>query len=209
MAYEDRERIYSYEGQPSCKCAMAVSVATITLILGQANVMQVFEFRETPEPVIFMVYYPDGDIADANIANEDVYVSAFGQILDGLSHLHANRVVHRNLKPENFLIQKKPHFKVVITDFGLSKVITYTSLLMTFCRTLKYAAPEVFPSLSDGHGAPADVRSLGVIALEWIYGIPTPPTAPGPKRKGAEVPSEQWVQVDHGLVQEALPQAVR
>lgn len=167
-------------------------MSTITLIIEQANVMRVFEFRETPEPTIFMAYYPDGNIADAGIADDNVYISAFGQILDGLKHLHASGVVHRDLKPENFLIQEKPFLKVVITDFGLSNVATDTTLLTTFCGTLKYAAPEVFPGLSNGHGPLVDIWSLGVITLEWIYGIPTTPTVPGPKVKGAKVLSEQW-----------------
>lgn len=171
---------------------IAVSTSTTTLIIEQANVMRVFEFRETPEPMIVMAYYPDGNLADANIADENTYVSAFGQILDGLGHLHLNGVVHRDLKPENFLIRKKPYFTVVITDFGLSKVVTDTTLLITFCGTFKYTAPEVFPGLGDGHGTPVDIWSLGVITFEWIYGIPTLPNTPQLESEGAQVPSEQW-----------------
>lgn len=54
--------------------------------------VQVFELRETPEPAIIMAYYPLGNIVDAGIVDEDRYVSALGQILDGLSHLHAKGV---------------------------------------------------------------------------------------------------------------------
>lgn len=163
----------------------------MTLIVEQPNVMQVFEFWEKPEPVIIMVYYPDGNIVDAGVINDESYVSALGQILDGLSHLHEKGVVHRDLKPENFLVEKKP-FKIIITDFGLAKVVNNTTLLTTFCGTLKYLAPEVFPGLSDGHGPPVDVWSLGVIVLEWIYGVPAAPAVPAPKRKGTEVPPQKW-----------------
>ena len=128
--------------------------------------IQVIELRETSEPAIIMTYYPLKNIADAGIADEEGYVNAFGQILDGLSHLHAKGVAHRGLKPENFLIEIRPLFKVVITDFGLAKVATNTALLKTFCGSPKYAAPEVFPSLSSGPGPPLDVWSLGVIVFE-------------------------------------------
>ncbi|KAL9118861.1 MAG: hypothetical protein Q9187_004583 [Circinaria calcarea] len=156
------------------------------------NVVQVFEFRETPEPMIIMAYYPLGDIVDAGVINEDKRISTFGQVLDGLSHLHAKGVVHRDLKPENFLVEIKPFYKVVITDFGLSKVVTNNTWLTTFCGSLKYAAPEVFPFYMNGHGPPADIWSLGVIVLEWIYNIPTPPDAPTPKKKGEQVAPEMW-----------------
>ena len=156
--------------------------------------MQVYEFRETPQPMIIMDYYPDGNITDVNIFNEELHISAFGQILDGLSHLHAKGVAHRDLKPENFLVEMRPFFKVVITDFGLAKIASDANLLKTFCGTLKYLAPEVFPGLSDGHGPKVDVWSLGVVVLEWIYGIPTTPAVPEPKKKGDEVPRQKWYQ---------------
>ena len=142
--------------------------------------MQVFEFRETPKPVIFMAYYPDGNISNAEIIDQGIYVTAFGQILDGLQHLHARGIAHRDLKPDNFLIQRKPHFKVVIADFGLFNIASDTTLLMTFCGTLKYVAPEIFPGFGHGYGPLVDIWSLGVIVLEWIYGIPTCPAAPEP-----------------------------
>lgn len=149
----------------------------MTLIVEQPNVIQVFEFREIPEPRIIMDYYSAGNIVDAGVVDEDRYVSALGQILDGLSHLHAKVVAHRDLKPENFLVEKKPFFKVVVTDFGLSKVVTNTTLLTTFCGTLKYLAPEVFPGLSDGpqstFGPWASSSSKGCMAFQRPQMLPS------------------------------------
>lgn len=138
-----------------------------------------------------MAYYALGSIGDAGIVNEESYVTAFGQVLNGIDHLHARGVVHRDLKPENFLVETKP-FKIIITDFGLAKVTTDNALLTTFCGSLKYAAPEVFPGVSRGHGPLADVWSLGVIVFEWIYGIPPPPTTPTAKRNEKSVPEKRY-----------------
>ena len=87
--------------------------------------------------MIIMDYYPDGNIADGGGIDEGGYVSVLGQVLDGLVHLHAKGIAHRDLKPENLLVGKKPFFKVVITDFGLSKAATETTVLKSFCGTYK------------------------------------------------------------------------
>ncbi|KAL9042525.1 MAG: hypothetical protein Q9214_003752 [Letrouitia sp. 1 TL-2023] len=139
-----------------------------------------------------MAYFSLGNIVDAGIFDEDRYVSAWGQILDGLSHLHAKGVAHRDLKPENFLIKMDRLFTVVIADFGMAKVATDTALLRTFCGSLKYAAPEVFPGLSPGHDLQVDIWLLGVIIFEWIYGIPDYPDVPRPEKKEEEVSPRKW-----------------
>lgn len=156
--------------------------------------MQVYEFRETPEPMIVMDYYPAGNIMNVDVFNEELYISAMGQILDGLSHLHKTEIAHRDLKPENLLIKTDPVFKIAITDFGFAKVAPTSTWLKTFCGTLKYLAPEVFPGISSGHGPKVDIWSLGVIVLEWIYGIPTTPAVPEPNKKGQEVTGDKWQQ---------------
>jgi serine/threonine protein kinase len=92
---------------------MAMSAPSTMLNIKQPNVMRVFEFRESPDPLIIMDYYEHGNIAEADVAY-DQYVTAFGQILDGLSHLHAKGVTHRDLKPENFLVKKSPFFQNLV-----------------------------------------------------------------------------------------------
>jgi len=154
-------------------------------------VIQVFELRETPDPAIIMDYYPLGNITDVSTTDNE-YVTAWGQILDGLKHLHAKGVVHRDLKPENILVDRNPLFKVIIADFGMVKVATDMALLQTFCGTPKYAAPEMFPGLSSGHGPLVDIFSLGVMVYEWIYGLPNPPNALAPRKRSEELFDKQW-----------------
>lgn len=78
---------------------------------------------------------------DADIVSENKYVTAWGQVLDGLSHLHTKKMVPRDLKPEN-LIEMNPLFLVIIADFGMVKIATDTVLLWALCGSLKYMAPE-------------------------------------------------------------------
>jgi serine/threonine protein kinase len=152
-------------------------------------VVQVFEFREAPDPMIIMEYYPDGNIVDALIISDERRISAVGQILDGLSYLHAKGLVHRNLKPENLLVKLEP-FQVAISDFGMSKVVP--DFLKTFSRTSPYAAPEVYPGQSHGYGCQADVWSLGVITLELMYGLPPLPAYPRLQTNQRTLTAAQW-----------------
>ncbi|KAK0247419.1 hypothetical protein LTS09_017453 [Friedmanniomyces endolithicus] len=156
------------------------------------NVIQVIEFRETPKPAMIMRYYPLGNKVNA-CTHQDEHVTAWGQILDGLSHLHAKGVVHRDLKPENILVERDPLFKVVIADFGMAKIATGDTLLRTFCGTLKYAAPEVFPGMSRGHGPLVDVWSLGVMVYEWLYSVVDPPDPPQRRGETEEVSWFAWL----------------
>lgn len=139
----------------------------------QANVMRVIEFRITPEPFLVMPYYPMGNLRDFKPVSDEQYVSAFQQILLGLSHLHSRGVAHRDLKPENFLVKEVP-FTIIIADFGFSKIAT-DSHLKSFCGTSKYIAPEVFPGKSDSYGLSVDIWSTGVIMLEFIHSLPKTP----------------------------------
>lgn len=150
------------------KCQLQSSLNT-----EQVNVMQVIEFWITPEPFLVMPFYPMGNLGDLQIVSDEKYVSAFQQILLGLSHLHSREVAHRDLKPENFLVKEVP-FTIIIADFGFSKVAT-DSHLKTFCGTFKYAAPEVFPGNSDSYGLSVDIWSTGVVMLEFIHSLPKIP----------------------------------
>ncbi|KAK1813223.1 hypothetical protein LTR12_012412 [Friedmanniomyces endolithicus] len=140
-----------------------------------SNIVKAFELQEEPMTII-MEYYPGGNIEDVcHDMSEIAYVSAFGQVLSALVFLHGNGIVHRDLKPQNILVQTEPRFKVAVTDFGISKMIQGDILLQTFCGTLLYAAPEVYPGPGAGHDTSADIWSLSVIMLGWMFGLPKEP----------------------------------
>ena len=89
------------------------------------------------------------------------------QLATGLDRLHSAGIVHRDLKPENVLVASLDAVRLVITDFGLSKVIEQSMVFASSSRTLAYAAPE---SLS-GQVSPArDWWSLGMIVRELATG---------------------------------------
>ncbi|KAI9257898.1 kinase-like domain-containing protein [Sporodiniella umbellata] len=92
------------------------------------------------------------------------------QMLEGLHYLHERDIVHRDMKPENLLFHTKDdHPNLMITDFGLSKIMkAQDDILTTACGTPGYVAPEVL--LQTGHNKPVDLWSVGVILYTLLSG---------------------------------------
>ncbi|KAI0489605.1 Pkinase-domain-containing protein [Xylaria cf. heliscus] len=103
--------------------------------------------------IIIMEYVPGGDLGkfihDHGAIAEPHVKTITDQLVDALGYLHDNKITHRDVKPDNILIQSTNPLVVKLTDFGLSKMIdTEQTFLKTFCGTLLYCAPEVYTEYS-------------------------------------------------------------
>lgn len=99
----------------------------------------------------------------------------FLQLLHAVKWLHEHNIVHRDLKLENILIQKKKDSDdeiLKITDFGLARVVDPESpLLTTRCGSEEYAAPELIQQSKEGYdGRKTDTWALGVILYSLLVG---------------------------------------
>src|SRR2546423_142435 len=96
-----------------------------------------------------MEYVPGGELStylnQNNQLPEDMVKSIARQILHALQYLHRRKITHRDIKPDNILIASIDPLRVKLSDFGLSKVAQEETFMKTFCGTLLYCAPEVYP----------------------------------------------------------------
>lgn len=86
-------------------------------------------------------------------------------IMLGLSYMHHRRIIYRDLKPENVLLDSEGY--TVIVDLGFAKIINNKTY--TFCGTPLYLAPEII--MQKGHDKGADHWSWGVMLYEMIVGM--------------------------------------
>lgn len=119
--------------------------------LRHKNIVEFVEYHDHGDYLyIVMEYVRNGDLSSylnqGGPMKEPVVKSMARQILDALAYLHKSSITHRDIKPDNLLVADLDPFTVKLSDFGLSKVVkSDETFLRTFCGTLLYCAPEVFP----------------------------------------------------------------
>ena len=142
--------------------------------LQHPQIIPVYDFGEHDDQIyIVMAYIRGGTLADRidhapNGLSEREIIRLFDLICEGLDYAHAKGVVHRDLKPNNILMDENNN--PYIADFGLAKLtegkIELTHTMMT--GTAAYMAPEI--AQSGKSTKRADIYALGIILFEMLTG---------------------------------------
>lgn len=127
---------------------------------------------------------PGGDLLDKITRDEhyseDVARRFVRQLAEGIAHMHAQGVVHRDLKLENLMLSSREDdgdgVQVKLSDFDLACFFTDAASLAEPCGTPGYVAPEII-RLAMGDRSPVvtvacDIWSFGVIAYILLCGHP-------------------------------------
>lgn len=143
------------------------------------NVADVYALLDSPSgPVLVMEYIPGQDLRTHLAAGPlplDRAVAVAEQVAAGLAAAHAARVVHRDVTPENVIIDATGAARLI--DFGIARVVGDSHLTRTVdgLGKLHFAAPEQIASPSTA-GAPADVFAVGRL-LGWMVTAADDPAA--------------------------------
>lgn len=133
--------------------------------------VNLFACFQTPEHVCFvMEYTAGGDLMmhiHADVFSEPRAVFYSACVVLGLQFLHDHKIVYRDLKLDNLLLDKDGFVK--IADFGLCKEgMGYGDRTSTFCGTPEFLAPEVLTDTS--YTRAVDWWGLGVLVYEMLVG---------------------------------------
>ncbi len=145
--------------------------------LKHANIISVLEFgiqESTSTPYLVMDYAPNGTLrqrlSKGTKLSPDIMLLYVKQVAEALQYAHDHKTIHRDVKPENILLDKNNN--VLLSDFGLATVIHSTknqqSQKNIGVGTITYTAPE------QNRNKPcyaSDQYSLGIIVYEMLCGV--------------------------------------
>lgn len=148
--------------------------------LDHLNIVQYLGFEQLDNVCnLFLEYVPGGSVNSIlhhfGRFEEGVIRFLTRQVLDGLTYLHSQGILHRDLKADNLLLDIDGTIK--ISDFGISKRsrdIYSNNAEMSMQGTIFWMAPEVIHNVvknhRQGYSAKVDVWSLGCVILEMFAG---------------------------------------
>ncbi|XP_078530295.1 calcium/calmodulin-dependent protein kinase type 1D [Lissotriton helveticus] len=140
------------------------------------NIVALEDIYESPNHLYLVMQLVSGGELFDRIVEKGFYTekdasTLIRQVLDAVFYLHRMGIVHRDLKPENLLYYSQDEeSKIMISDFGLSKMEGKGDVMSTACGTPGYVAPEVLAQKP--YSKAVDCWSIGVIAYILLCGYP-------------------------------------
>ncbi|MCO7174653.1 Stk1 family PASTA domain-containing Ser/Thr kinase [Sporolactobacillus kofuensis] len=149
--------------------------------LSHPNIVAIYDIGEEDCYYIVMEYIEGMTLKEfikdySPIAiNETIHIMK--QILQAIAHAHDHGIVHRDIKPQNILINESEQVKV--TDFGIALAVS--SATITYTHSIMGSAHYLSPEQAKGGKATikSDIYALGIVMFELLTGkLPFPGTSP-------------------------------
>ncbi|MEA1986108.1 MAG: protein kinase, partial [Candidatus Marinimicrobia bacterium] len=148
------------------------------IALNHPNIVRVYDFHDEGEIKYIDMEFIDGktltkiklEHQNKQIPEEKVKEYAI-KIAEGLAYAHANNVIHKDIKPQNIMLNKKGEMKIM--DFGIAETVRTTMSRLqnsSSSGTLVYMSPEQLRGKNVGKES--DIYSFGAMLYELLSGHP-------------------------------------
>jgi len=143
-----------------------------TKLLDHPNIVKLLTVDIIDNNILMVMEYIEGTdletiIDEKNKLELKEALHYFRQILSAINYAHKNKIIHRDIRPSNILIDKNNNVK--ITDFGTSRLLEDKQYATTRIGSPPYMAPEQF----EGKAVFAsDIYSVGCLMYEMLTGFP-------------------------------------
>ncbi|XP_029687805.1 serine/threonine-protein kinase 17A [Takifugu rubripes] len=158
-----------------CRTEIIHEIAVLEMATASTRVINLHQVYEMASEMVLVLEYAAGGeifnqcVSDEAFSEEDVK-RLMRQILEGVSFLHQNNVVHLDLKPQNILLtSSSPLGDIKIVDFGLSRMVSSQQELREIMGTPEYVAPEILSY--EPISTATDMWSMGVLAYVMLTGL--------------------------------------
>jgi len=155
------------EGVPS------TAMREITLLKGvrHSSIVELLDVMYTTDKLYLVFEYLELDLKRYTDTcryplEQELVKNYMKQLLDAMAYLHSHRILHRDLKPQNLLLDKEGHIK--LADFGLSRSFSLPTRTYTHeVVTMWYRAPELLLG-EKMYCTGVDIWSLGCVMAEML-----------------------------------------
>ncbi len=141
--------------------------------LNHQNIVSVYDFDASSTPIYLVMEYVEGKtlkekIIDEGHLSEQMTIQIAIQIANGLSLAHSNKIIHKDIKSQNILIDVNNLVK--ITDFGIAQILSNSTI--THNKGILGSAHYFSPEQARGELVTykSDIYSLGVVMYEMLTG---------------------------------------
>jgi eukaryotic-like serine/threonine-protein kinase len=146
--------------------------AQIIASLVHPHIVRIFDFKVWEGiPFLVMDYAPNGTLRQRHPKGTPLPLTTIigyvKQVADALQYAHNQKIIHRDVKPENMLLGRRN--AVLLSDFGIALIAQSTLLegIQQIAGTVAYMSPE---QIQGKARLASDQYSLGVVVYEWLSG---------------------------------------